>query len=47
MGGWVDKVKLMLTQPHVELEAWAALGDFCLILEQLDFGDSASIQFIS
>ena len=24
-GGWLDKVKLRLTQPQVELEAWAEL----------------------
>ena len=26
MGGWLDKLKLRLTQPQVELEAWAELG---------------------
>ena len=27
VGGWLDKVKLRLTQPQVELEAWAELGN--------------------
>ena len=25
-GGWLDQLKLRLTQPQVELEAWAELG---------------------
>ena len=26
VGGWLDQLKLRLTQPQVELEAWAELG---------------------
>ena len=26
-GGWLDLLKLRLTQPQVELEAWAELGN--------------------
>ena len=26
VGGWLDQMKIRLTQPQVELEAWAELG---------------------
>ena len=26
-GGWLDQMEIRLTQPQVELEAWAELGN--------------------
>ena len=31
VGGWLDYVKIRLTQPQVELEAWAELGNIIVI----------------
>ena len=36
-GGWLDKVKLRLTQPQVELEAEAELGNYHIYVPKIRY----------